>query len=148
MQLSKNFELREFVPKEIFNNWGTRALRFIDPKLPIIAQGVKEYFNGRLVTINNWAYGGSRNYSGFRPYDCLVGAKQSQHKSGRAIDLIVKGIKSEDVYKEIIDSQQYFVTLGVTAIEENTNGWTHLSCEWTDKTDIMVITNKKKGDGK
>ena len=42
---------------------------------------------GFSLFVNNWAVGGSRKFSGYRPRSCPIGAPASAHKSGAAIDL-------------------------------------------------------------
>lgn len=74
MQLTKNFQLQEFIPKTMYGLYGDKSIWFINPKLPVIAQLLKdtlceEYETNVLVNINTWNSQGSRQYSGRRPYD-------------------------------------------------------------------------------
>jgi hypothetical protein len=138
MKLTENFILQEFVPKEIYEKYGETSIRFISEKLPTIAQGVRDYFD-KSVTINDWKWGGNYNYSGFRPSNCGVGATNSAHKRGMAIDVKIKGIDSLEVQENVKKSFDYFNSLGITSMEEGTVGWTHLSMEWTTEKDLVLI---------
>ena len=42
---------------------------------------------GFALFVNDWAVGGSRKFSGYRPRSCPIGASGSLHKAGMAIDL-------------------------------------------------------------
>lgn len=151
MKLTKNFELREFVPAETYTEHGEGSIQQIDRNLANGAQLVRDHLKVALcvgdvvdisMQINTWAYGGDMNYRGYRPPSCEVGAKESQHRFGRAIDFdiiaikkdgarlpvdsleIQRIIKSPDVWKYL---KTYFTT-----IESGTVGWTHLDMRFID----------------
>lgn len=77
---------------------------------------------GVPCTINNYATGGSRSLCGWRPRDCEVGAKWSQHKEGRAADLHPAGIPAE-VARSIIRH-------AVTALKLPHLGGVELDVSW------------------
>ena len=58
---------------------------FIDKRIVEIAQELRNVFGA--ITINDKSIGGSYNLSGWRPFDCKIGAKHSSHKFGRGLDL-------------------------------------------------------------
>jgi len=78
----------------------------------------------RKVTVNDWKWGGSRKYRGFRPADCAVGAKLSQHRFGRGWDYDVEGIAAEDVRREIMANQYAEPFKYITCIEDAVT-WNH-----------------------
>jgi len=125
IQISTNFYLDEFIPKEIYERFANHSKWFIDPRLVSLAQFVRDYFD-KSVTINNWIFGGSRNYSGFRPPNTTIGAVYSQHRFGRAIDPIIKGISPDEVRATIRKDKDLFFQAGLRCVEENTPSWTHL----------------------
>ena len=137
--LTKNFILQEFIPEDIFSDYGATAIRFISPKLPQIAQGIKEYFNNSTVTINNWFYDAGLQYRGFRPPDCEIGSELSAHKRGMAIDFNVKDFDDKEVQKIIKANQTYFKAIGITLLKDDTYGYTHVSAEWTGIEELLVI---------
>ena len=83
LQLSRNFKVKEFACKD-----GSDVV-FIAPKLVVILQSIRDYFN-KPVNINS-AY---RTPTHNKKVD---GVKYSQHTYGMAADIVVKGEKPEDV---------------------------------------------------
>lgn len=144
MKISKYFDLREFVPKEIYNQFGDKSIRFINPVLPKLCDYFREYF-GKSITINNWYTGGQLNYCGYRPPNCKEGAELSSHKIGVAADIHISGVV--DYLKEIEEIKNNFSRfkpIGLTTIEDGTKNWIHISCEWTNKQNLNVIPYFKK----
>lgn len=137
--MNPDFKIQEFVPKDIYEKYGDTSWRFICPELFSLAETVKDFFDGAPVTINDWLWGGSLNYRGFRPPDCGVGAPLSAHKRGMAIDFDVRGVDSLQVQKDIEDNWPVFFSAGATAMEDGTEGWTHLSCENWMTHDLVLI---------
>lgn len=137
MQVTKNFKLQEFIPREIYQKYELYSTRFIDPRLPMLAQVIREYFN-KPMTINDWLTNGPRNYSGFRPGNCKVGAVNSSHKRGTAFDFVIKGMKPSEIQEEIKENFEYFKKYGLTLLETNTATWTHVSIEWFDCSKLVV----------
>ena len=80
------------------------------------------------------------NYSGYRQSSCPVGAENSAHKRGMAIDIKISNYSSQKV-QELIqkDYKDYFQQLGVTGMELNTDGWTHVACENFNQEDLVLI---------
>lgn len=103
MKIAENFDLREFVPPEIWNRYGEKSIWFVNPKLFEIAQFEKEfltaYYKNKyddlktvLVVCNNWHYAktGIRRWSGLRTFNYIAGlikrgkkpVRLSQHIGG------------------------------------------------------------------
>lgn len=61
--------------------------------------------------------------SGFRPYDESVGSSLSQHKFGRALDLIPKKVHPDEIREDIIN-QKFGFMKGIQAIEMGIS-WLH-----------------------
>ena len=104
MYTPKHFQPYELVPKfvyeseedkgEILGLFDENALRCLDL--------VREWA-GVGLTVNNWYWGGTRQYSGFRPKDCKVGATNSAHKTGKnrkacAFDIISPKITTKQLW--------------------------------------------------
>jgi len=159
MKVSPNFDIREFVPKSIWDRFGKSSTWFIDEKTVKVAEFYKDFFsryfkNQRgtelkavIIKVNDWQWGGSRQYSGFRPPDCTVGASLSQHRFGAAFDCEIilvfhDGRREEVDYKEIHkiiqDYESTFIEAGVSRIEDVkiAKGWLHTDTAW--------IPNQKK----
>ena len=85
MKVSKDFSIHEFVPPAIYEHFVDKSIWFIDPKIVQMAQFIRDRF-GKPITINNYLTGGSYQHSAFRDSACTIGATNSQHRHGRAID--------------------------------------------------------------
>lgn len=130
LQLSTNFKLYEFVPKEVYTVFGDRSIRFIDSRVPKMAQYIHDRY-GHSVIINDWYSGGQYNESGFRVPDTKTGTRLSSHKRGTAIDIKVKGISALEIQQDLIANWSVMhQDSGITTIERGTPDWTHVSCEW------------------
>ena len=56
MKVSENFELEEFVSRDVFERWQGKALWFIDYKIINIAEYFLKAFKTEMI-INNWKSG-------------------------------------------------------------------------------------------
>ena len=142
MKVSENFLLQEFIPKSIYDRFGVNSIWFIDDRIIKVAQYFRDKYN-LPITINDWHTGGNRQYSGFRPPDCEIGAELSQHRAGRACDLKFLGqddISIDDIRENIRANQKEFYDIGLRAVEEGTDTWLHLSVQNTNlKDEILFI---------
>jgi hypothetical protein len=57
------------------------------------------------MTVNDWSWGGANQYRGWRSPDCGIGATLSQHRFGRAVDMIPKDMSAEDIRDDLIKNQ-------------------------------------------
>jgi hypothetical protein len=96
----------------------------LDDRMIKTADVIREYF-GKPVQINTWASGGDRRWSGLRDQSCTIGADISQHRYGRALDMIVCGIPAEEIRAEIIANQECFKY--ITRMEDGVS-WLHIDC--------------------
>lgn len=140
MEFSKHFKIQELVPPTIYNIWGERSIYFIDRRLVILADFMRDFF-GAPITINNWHTGGTLRFCGYRPPDTKTGGFLSQHKFGRAIDLDVQGMASQKVYETIIKNEKQFMIAGLTTMEDinSTPTWNHLDIRWTENNFIQIV---------
>jgi len=141
MEVSKNFDLEEFLPPEIYKQFGKNGLWFIDKRIIDLAQFYRDYFDAS-VTINNWSYYKSGQHvfreRGYREPDSKTGASKSQHKFGRAFDCDIKGITADEARKEILKFEEEFMEMGLTTLEMDVN-WLHSDVRWTGKDKIFKI---------
>jgi len=128
MKISEHFDIEEFVPRGIFDQYGAKSIWYIDQQLIEGAEWLRSHFNAP-ITINNWHTGGKFQERGFRVPTTTTGARFSQHKFGRAIDFNVQGMTSDGVAKELIGLAH---TSHFTTIEDPkfTQGWTHLDLRY------------------
>lgn len=113
---SKYFKPEEYLPK------GYSDTTVMDPRILQMADEVRDLV-GLPMTIN--AQG--RQFCGWRPKDCNIGAKNSYHKKGMAVDLHCAGMKAEDVrvlMKKAISLGQLQYIGGI----ELEVSWCHIDC--------------------
>lgn len=154
MKISKNFDIRELVPKEIWDLYGEKSVWFIDPRTISFLQELRdileELYPGRIsVNVNTWYNGGSRTKSGYRMPNEELGAKFSQHKFGRAVDIqvfIMNGANRSqmnpvEVNRIIFNHEKRLMDKGLTTVEnvEFTKTWNHLDCRPTNMTKLLIV---------
>jgi hypothetical protein len=108
MYKPKHFGIKELVPKDLYNKYSSRGDSFLfqvvfDERLLRLIDILREEFGP--LTVCDWSWGGASQYRGFRPPNCSVGAALSQHRFGRAVDMIPKDILPNDMRKQIIADQ-------------------------------------------
>lgn len=140
MKISNNFYLQEFVSEQVYSDMGYKSIILLDKKIINIAQFFRDRY-GKPITINDWHSGGSYYNSGYRAPNILIGAKYSQHKFGRAVDLkwLDGTISIEEVREDIKEYSELFLHIGVTRIEEDTQSWLHADCANTQLDTIQFI---------
>jgi len=113
---------------------------FLDPKLPLLAQAYRDWFEAPLI-INNKYRGGSFDFRGFRPHYTEVGARYSQHRFGRAFDSHIKGLSYAKMYQEILENFEYFSRYGLTTLEDikDTKGWVHSDMRYTPNNNLLIV---------
>lgn len=112
--LTRYFDAHELLPD------GHTDADVLDPALLILIDQVRELL-GVPCTIN----ADGRQYCGWRPEDCPVGAKHSQHKLGKAADLHPQGMSAEvarHLIRKAVDAGM-LPLLG--AVEEGVS-WVHV----------------------
>lgn len=138
MKITQNFDLEEFVPKEVYETFGEKSVWFLDPRLPVLVQKIRDLIDKSII-INNWNTGGQNNYCGFRQRKCEVGAENSQHRFGRAADLHIEGIQPTEVRQFIRDYYSVLNPLGLTTIEMDTPTWTHIDLRWSNSKILIEV---------
>lgn len=137
--LDTSFIIQEFVPRRIFEIWGQQSIWFINPNIVLFSQWLKDR-TGSIVTVNDWCFGGSYQFSGLRPFDCKIGARMSQHRFGNAIDVKVKGWDAEDVRNLIRENYEYLNEMfGVSTIELDTPEWCHVDFRYTGLDHLFEV---------
>lgn len=169
MKVSKNFDIREFIPKSIWSRFGTNSTWFVSEKVVKLAQFYKDFFTAHykhndqsgkevdsvIITVNTWHYKtGGHEYRGFRPPNSRTGASLSQHKFCNAFDCDVHikytdGTRKEAdykyIHKVIKDNEEEFMSHGLTTLEsvKDAPTWLHSDCRWMpDRKTILVVRYK------
>lgn len=108
MKINKYFDIKEVVPKEIYNEYRDYSAKFINPKAVTMLENVREILGVPLIC-NTWASGGTRNYCGYRQESCPIGAKGSYHRKGMAFDLISKYMTAKEMRDKLEERQDYLI---------------------------------------
>ena len=111
-------------PKHICQAWGN-----FDPRLLETIDIVREKIVQAPLLCNTWHMDGNRKYCGLRPIDCSIGSKQSQHKIGRAVDLVCYKYTAEQMRQMIIANQDL---LPYPVRIEDGVSWLHIDVKQMD----------------
>jgi len=130
------FIIQEFVSEPVYNLLGEESLLLIDDEILITADQLREYFDATMY-INDYIFGGKFHERGFRLRHSLIGAKNSQHKLGKAIDFTVEGLKPATVQAEIIQNQRLFPF--IRRMEKDTPRHTHIDTKTTRHNGLYVF---------
>jgi len=114
------FDIKELVSSRVFDDRGQKAWALLDERALKTLDKLREVFGP--VTINDWSWGGSNEFRGYREPDCRIGAKYSQHRFGRAFDCIFRDISADEVREYILQNPGEFPY--ITSIEMNVS-WLH-----------------------
>ena len=126
----KWFEIKELIPPDIYDKSIEEELWcLIDDNLKEVLDFIRDYIVKAPLTCNNWHIGGERVASGYRDQNCPVGAKHSQHKEGRAADLICSKYTAEQMRQMILDKQDMLPY--PVRIEDGVN-WLHVDTKPRD----------------
>jgi uncharacterized protein YcbK (DUF882 family) len=94
----------------------------MNPKILEIADGIRDLI-GLPLTIN----ANGRTLCGYRPANCKIGAKNSMHKKGMAVDLHCKGMDADSMRRLVIKAINSGAFTNIGAIELDVN-WLHVDC--------------------
>lgn len=150
MYIPKYFTIKELVPEEMVELPERILWGLFDDRMLYTADKLREQFGP--AEANNWSYVAEdtpekaiNHYRGFRPFDVTIGAKYSQHRFGRALDLTFKNVAAEEVRQYIIaakkaahpkDCAKY-----ITAIELNVD-WLHFDVRYHQLADPLMMFHK------
>jgi hypothetical protein len=140
IKVSEYFNLDELVPRSLIINRGEKAIQVMDMRIIKAADMIRAEL-GESIFINNWFGGGSLDECGFRYCTTTTGAKWSQHKYGRALDLHCKSGPAAmlAVVKKL---EQQFIDAQLLTTYENiaaTPSWLHIDCRWTGLDKLLMV---------
>lgn len=114
MYKPKHFKASEFLPD------GYDDLSVMDDSILEVADQVRELL-GVPCTIN----ASGRQYCGWRPQDCKIGAPKSMHKLGKAVDIHPIGMTAEDARVLILKATELGAIPKLGRMEADVS-WVHL----------------------
>ena len=114
MYVPKHFELHEYLPKSLYNHLRQRGRldrgwELLDDRLLRLDDQLREKFG--KITINNWYWGGDREWSGIRTPDSAYFSPTSQHTYGRASDKLFRDNTITHVRSYILENPDEFPLL-------------------------------------
>ena len=127
---SKHFKIHELVPKKMYEKYGEKAWRYVDVRLIESIDKLKEHFNLGTMTINNYFWGGSREWSGIRTPDSPYYSYGSQHSFANALDIVFSDYSAKEVRNYIINNPHEFPH--IKGIELKIS-WVHLDVRNEDE---------------
>lgn len=120
----KHFITQELVDQKTYEKMGEDALSLFHPNILIALDDLRSFFNAS-ISINDWFLGGKSQWRGYRPTDCPIGAKNSQHRKGNAFDCTVKGRSAEEARVEILAHQDNELLIHIMRMEDKVS-WLHI----------------------
>ncbi len=120
---SKYFAIHEFLPRKMYETYGERGWRYVDARLIESVDRLKEHFNLGTMTINDYYWGGLREWSGIRTEDSKYYSSGSMHTAGKAVDFVCTDYSAEEVRNYILDNLELFPAIKGMELEVS---WVHI----------------------
>jgi len=139
LYVPKYYKLYELLPKKFYEenrDKGDTLWFMFDNRLLWTADQLRIRYG--KMSVNTWFWEGNSQYRGWRPWDCGIGAELSQHKFGKALDLIPHEITSEEIRQDIKKDQNQNEFKYITCIEDNIS-WTHLDVRNWNRTKHGIL---------
>ena len=133
---SKYFKVHELVPKKMYEKYGEKSWRYVDVRLIETIDKLKEHFNLGTMTINNYFWNGSREWSGIRTPDSPNYSYGSQHSFANAFDIVFSHYSAEEVRNYIIDNPHEFQYIKGMELEVS---WLHIDVRNEDKIVLFRV---------
>jgi len=133
---SKHFKIHELVPKKMYSKYGNKAWRYVDVRLIETIDILKEHFNLGTMTINNYFWGGNREWSGIRTPDSPNYSYGSQHSYANAFDIVFSDYSAEEVRNYIIENKNVFKYVKGMELDVS---WVHLDCRNEDEMVLFRV---------
>lgn len=138
IKVSQNFYLDEFIDEALYNSMQDKESlkNLIDPKMFLAAQRLRDFL-GVPLTINNWASGGVRQWSGLRTSSSPYYSVTSMHSFGKALDIISTRMSAEAMRTRINYNYHLFRDV-ISRVEADVN-WLHIDCKVTNDYDLVFF---------
>ncbi len=130
MYKCKNFIIEELVSPQAFKDRGQKAWQLLDDRMLITLDRLREKYGS--MTVNNWKWGGDREWSGLRTSDSPYFSKYSQHSFGRAADVIFKTVTAEKVRQDMLANPDDATFEYINSIELGVS-WLHFDIRNVDR---------------
>ena len=127
---SKYFEIHELVPRKMYDRYGEKAWRYVDARLIESIDKLKEHFNLGTISINNYYWHGTRQWSGIRTPESPNYSYGSQHSFANAFDMVFSDYSAEEVRHYIMNNRDKFPY--INGLELNIS-WVHIDIRNEDE---------------
>lgn len=136
MYKCKHFKIQELVSQATLAYLGEEACwNILDERALMMLDKLRDKFGP--ANVNDWIFGGKYDSRGYRAPNDPDGARYSDHRFGRAFDVVFKKVHAEQVRSYILANKDEFPF--ITCIESGVS-WLHFSCRNTSR--IEIVTNK------
>ena len=122
----EHFASHELLPQDVHLavlGRGVDPFQLLDNRLLVAADRLRRRYGP--MTANNWLWGGEDQYRGFRPESCPVGSVLSQHRFGRALDLVPWRVEAEAIREDMRKHPHLLAFVGIRGVE-NGVAWLHI----------------------
>lgn len=128
MYKCKHFSVDELVPPHVYKERGSKAWELLDERLLITIDELRDALGSAVI--NNYRWGGNRQWSGLRTPESPYYRPYSQHSFGRAVDMVFAKVTAEEARQHIFANKERYpyvfaVELGVS--------WLHIDCRNTNR---------------
>lgn len=142
LYIPTHFTAAEMVPKAIYDKYKNRGdvwffQTLLDERLLIVADAIRTKFGS--MTINDWSFTGPNQFRGFRPPSCGIGATLSQHRFGRAADMIPKAAIHPDEIRDYIIAHQHNKIWEYIGGLEMDISWLHIDVRQRGTDDKIML---------
>ena len=127
---SKCFAIHELIPKAIFEKKGEKAWIYIPDRHIKVLDKLKEHFNLGTMTINNYFWGGDREWSAGRTPDSPWYSLTSLHSLFQAYDIEFSHYSAQEVRNYILENLHEFKEIGGMELGVS---WVHLDFRNVDR---------------
>ena len=134
---AQHFIVQELVSPEVYERWGVASWWFVDVRLVITLDQMRDEFGP--ITVNDWVWGGKFKYSGLRPLTGGVGSEWSQHRFGRGADSKPKNVTPQEMYARILAKPEKFPYLRCMEHIDATPTWVHTDVRNHDRPGILIV---------
>ena len=124
-----HFQLHELLPPDLYYARGDAGWQLLDERLLRAIDALRDWYGP--MTINNWYWGGEREWSGLRTPDSPYYSETSQHSYGRAADCLFADVPVEMVRTEILEHPDEPAHKRINSLELDVS-WLHIdvrNCE-------------------
>lgn len=124
------FAIHELVPRAVAFARGEAAWELLDDRLLITSDRLRQRFG--KMTVNNYHWGGDREWSGLRTPVSPYFSQYSQHTFGRAADCLFADATADEVRADILAHPELPAFELIGGIELDVS-WLHFDVRNTDR---------------